>query len=203
LTGPSSLAPDGRLPSFAGLVLAGRIDSRSIHAELAAQYDRFAEALGAAPDFVDGHQHVHFLPVARDWLRSRFPRGEPGSRPKLRGSPQAPTTADASAGKIAMIAALAIRFDSTMRQAGFQIMGPLAGIYDWRRPNGFEKAFQSAMRKLPDDGIFMCHPGKIDDVLKVRDRMLDARPLEFAFIRSDRCTEMLASANISIARKTP
>jgi predicted glycoside hydrolase/deacetylase ChbG (UPF0249 family) len=203
LTGPSSLAPDGRLPSFADLVLAGRIDSRSIHAELAAQYDRFAEALGAAPDFVDGHQHVHFLPVARDWLRSRVPRDAAGRRPRLRGSPRAPTTADASARKIAMIAALAIRFDSTMRQAGFEIMGPLGGIYDWRRPNGFERVFQSAMRKLPDNGLFMCHPGKIDDVLKARDQMLDARPLEFTFIRSDRFTEMLASADIGIARKTP
>ena len=140
VTGRSSLAADGRMPSFANLALAsslGRIDRASIHAELDAQHARFSEALGMTPDFIDGHQHVHFLPVVRAWLRSRYPRGMAAKRPLLRGSPLQRMAADQASRKVATVGAVAMGFDRAMRRAGFELMGPLAGIYDWRQPAGF------------------------------------------------------------------
>src|SRR5919108_4607710 len=78
LTGISSLAPAGRLPSFARLAAHtsfGTIEKRHVHVELDAQLGRFVEAFGKEADFFEGHQHVHFLPVVRDWLRVTFPSG--------------------------------------------------------------------------------------------------------------------------------
>ena len=205
-SGHSTLAPDGRMPSFANLALAsslGRIDKASIDAELDAQHDRFTEALGRAPDFIDGHQHVHFLPAVRAWLRSRYPRGTASRRPLLRGSPLTRMAADPASRKIATIATVAVGFDRAMRRSGFELMGPLAGIYDWRQPAGFAAALKRAIRDLPDGGLFMCHPGVIDGVLKARDRMLDARPAEFQVLGSDRYAEWLAEAGVGLARLRP
>lgn len=203
VTGPSSLAPTGRLPSFAKLAVAASfamIDRRCVHAELNMQYDRFVDALGKEPDFIDGHQHVHFLPVARDWLRARFANGPDERRPRLRGGPLMPARADPAAAKITTISALAIGFDSAMREAGFPIMAPLCGIYDWRRPAGFRFALETALAELPDGGLFMCHPGMIDSVLKERDPMLDARPVELQALLSDRYAELLLRVGVSIRR---
>mgnify|MGYP000073246266 CR=1 FL=1 len=49
----------------------GLADARRLAAlarEWDAQWARFCEALGRAPRFVDGHQHVHQFPVIRDAL---------------------------------------------------------------------------------------------------------------------------------------
>ena len=36
--------------------------------EIHAQFDGFIDTMGRAPDFIDGHQHVHHLPQIRDAL---------------------------------------------------------------------------------------------------------------------------------------
>lgn len=53
-----------------------RLAAVDIRAEIRAQLDTFEQMLGHGPAFVDGHQHVHQLPVVRhellDELRSRY-----------------------------------------------------------------------------------------------------------------------------------
>jgi predicted glycoside hydrolase/deacetylase ChbG (UPF0249 family) len=199
LTGRTSLSPDGRLPPFGRLAAASslrRIARSDVHAELDAQHQRFAAAFGRQPDFVDGHQHVHFLPVVRDWLRETFAQSP--KKPWLRGAPAISPAAEAPA-KVATIAALALGFDSAMRKAGFEIMGPLAGIYDWRKPERFEAMLERTMSDLPDGGLFMCHPGKVDAVLKARDAMLDARPVELEMLLSPRFAELMSRADVRLA----
>ncbi|MBZ9795036.1 ChbG/HpnK family deacetylase [Mesorhizobium sp. ES1-4] len=194
VTGKSSLAPEGRLPPLRSLalpVLRGRIDGRDVHAELDAQYARFVEALGRGPSHIDGHQHVHFLPVVREWLLARFPAG-PG-RPMLRGAP-----APAVVPKIAAIAALASGFDRSMRSAGFFVMTPLAGIYDWRQPEKFAPALKTAVETLPQEGLFMCHPGHVDETLRTRDPMQGVREVEFGVLASDAFGAGLARAGVEI-----
>ncbi|BCM21576.1 ChbG/HpnK family deacetylase [Mesorhizobium sp. J8] len=185
VTGSSSLAPEGKLPGLAALALPvrrGRIEERDIHAELDAQYDRFTEALAGPPDHIDGHQHVHFLPAVRNWLLARFAGST--HKPALRGSPGLPGL-DAAAAKIAAIAALAAGFNSAMRRAGFSVMTPLSGIYDWRQPEKFAVTLRGAVDTLPEQGLFMCHPGRVDDILRVRDPMQGVREVEFTVLRSD------------------
>lgn len=197
VTGRSSLAPEGRLPPLRSLalpILRGRIDDRDVHAELDAQYSRFVEALGRRPDFIDGHQHVHFLPVVRTWLRARF--SEAAGRPVLRG---APALGDAAvAPKVAAIAAVAAGFNRSMQGAGFTIFEPLTGIYDWRQPEKFAPLLQAAVEALPERALFMCHPGHVDDALRARDPMQGVREVEFAALASDDFGANLARAGVEI-----
>jgi predicted glycoside hydrolase/deacetylase ChbG (UPF0249 family) len=197
VTGRSSLAPEGRLPPLRALalpVLRGRIDDRDVHAELDAQYSRFVEALGRRPDFVDGHQHVHFLPVVRKWLRTRF--SEAAGKTALRGAPALGNAAVAP--KVAAIAAVAAGFNGSMRRAGFTLFEPLAGIYDWRQPEKFASVLQAAVEALPERGLFMCHPGHVDATLCARDTMQGVREVEFAALASDAFGGSLARAGVAI-----
>ncbi|MEI9402873.1 ChbG/HpnK family deacetylase [Mesorhizobium argentiipisi] len=183
-TGSSSLAPEGKLPGLASLALPvrrGRIEERDIHAELDAQYDRFTEALAGPPDHIDGHQHVHFLPAVRNWLLVRF--GGSAHKPALRGAPGL-AGLDAAT-KVAAIATLAAGFNRSMQRAGFNVMTPLCGIYDWRQPQKFTSTLRAAVDTLPEQGLFMCHPGQVDDVLRARDPMQGAREVEFAVLSSE------------------
>jgi predicted glycoside hydrolase/deacetylase ChbG (UPF0249 family) len=198
LTGPSSLAPDGRLPGLASLALPvrrGRIDERDVHAELDAQYGRFVEALAAPPDYIDGHQHVHFLPMVRNWLLVRFEAS--ARKPALRGAPGLPGL-DAAAAKIAAVAALAAGFNRSMQRAGFSVMTPLSGIYDWRQPEKFASTLRSAIGTLPERGVFMCHPGHVDDILRARDPMQGVREVEFAVLSSQDFDASLDRAGVRV-----
>lgn len=197
VTGRSSLAPQGRLPPLRSLalpVLRAGIDERDVHAELDAQYSRFVETLGRQPDFIDGHQHVHFLPVVRTWLRARF--SEASGRPALRGAPALGNAV--AAPKVAAIAAVAAGFNRSMARAGFTLFEPLAGIYDWRQPERFAPVLQAALDALPERGLFMCHPGHVDGTLRARDPMQGVREVEYAVLASDAFGASLARAGVEI-----
>ena len=64
-------APQGRLPSVSTVTrgaILGMLPEPDIEAEFARQLEAFEVALGAPPDFIDGHQHVHALPGIRNCL---------------------------------------------------------------------------------------------------------------------------------------
>ncbi len=54
------------LPSLMTRAFARQLDKAAILRELEEQYTRFHAAFGQMPDFFDGHQHVHLLPVIRE-----------------------------------------------------------------------------------------------------------------------------------------
>lgn len=198
LTIDSSLVSKGRLPPLGALAAPfkrRRIKAGDIHAELDAQLHRFVDALGREPDFIDGHQHVHFLPAVRDWLKMRFVGAE---KPMLRGAPAVPLEFGVTALKTAVIAALARGFDQTMQAAGFPVMSPLAGVYDWKRPGDFAPTLRAAVSRLPEGGVFMCHPGHVDTELAARDPMQRAREVEYAFLASDEFGAVLAENDAGV-----
>ena len=43
-----------------------RINRKRVAAEVASQLKAFVAAFGRAPDFIDGHQHVHLFPQVRE-----------------------------------------------------------------------------------------------------------------------------------------
>ena len=77
------------LAQLLALALVRRLPLAAIGAEFRAQVDAFAEGLGRAPAFIDGHQHVHALPGVRECrvagrpvrlARARSPRRGRGQR---------------------------------------------------------------------------------------------------------------------------
>ncbi|TIN67872.1 MAG: hypothetical protein E5Y29_25040, partial [Mesorhizobium sp.] len=84
------------------------------------------------------------------------------------------------------------------QRAGFTVFQPLAGIYDWRQPEKFAAVLRAAVEGLPERGLFMCHPGHVDETLRARDMMQGVREVEFAALASDAFGASLARAGVEI-----
>jgi chitin disaccharide deacetylase len=183
LTGSQLLAPTGKMPPLKKLIRLVNTQAAiadHIHAELDAQLEAFVAAMGHAPHYLDGHQHVHYLAPVRQWLKDKaafFARQ--GPMPWLRGAPSvALATGLSMKAKVAFACGLALGFDTAMMEAGYPVAGPLSGFYNWNDGNEFAKAMAVLGPKLQDGAVVMCHPGEIDDCLKSRDILVDARKVE-------------------------
>lgn len=204
-TGASALAPMGILPSLPQLALKGLTSTMMLeaaHQELDLQYSRFVEAMGRAPDYIDGHQHIHFLPVVRQWLKALPKRLGGASLPFLRGAPKIAYAPSGVRGKASIAALLASGFNAHAKSIGFVAHGPLAGFYKWNDQNAFALALEQGFKNLPDNSVFMCHPGICDDILRTRDKLLEPREVEFSFLASDTFHDMIVRNNIVLARMT-
>ena len=67
LTSPFA-ATTTALPRLMGAAFLRRLDRRAMRHAIERQLDAFEAVAKAPPDFIDGHQHVHQLPVVRDVL---------------------------------------------------------------------------------------------------------------------------------------
>ncbi|NKN36539.1 ChbG/HpnK family deacetylase [Agrobacterium sp. a22-2] len=179
--GPDTVA----MPPLKQRLLAafgGQGEESAIHAELDEQLAAFVAAMGHGPAYIDGHQHVHFLPVVRRWFLSRKAHLQSlGSLPWLRGAPSltfAPTLTLRA--KVAIVALMARGFDRQMRAAGYPVKGPLAGFYDWLQPQAFPPLMNFLKERGQHGMVVMCHPGHGDALLQARDPLVAARAVEFA-----------------------
>ncbi|MGX7703628.1 ChbG/HpnK family deacetylase [Methylobacterium sp. Gmos1] len=195
------LAPGGRLPSLGRLMrlaLSGGLTPADVRPEIERQLDAFAAAMGRLPDFVDGHQHVHVLPGVRGALlaalAARGWRGwlrDPGDRvAAIRARPQA--------GKALVVAGLGLGFGAAVRQAGFAANRGFSGFSDFAEGDGFSGAFEASFRALGPAPVVMCHPGEIDEELRALDPVVASRPLELAYLASDRFGDFLERAALRL-----
>lgn len=150
---PLTLAPRG----LASWWLAGAGSEAALRIEIAAQLDTFESALGQAPDYVDGHQHVHQFPRVRDALLDELSRRYPDRRPWLR------STRRGTAGfKPALIQSLGQR--GLARRAallGFRQNRRLLGVYDFDGDTDrYAARLRGWLHVSGDRDLLMCHPAR-------------------------------------------
>lgn len=181
---------------------AGGLDKAALRQTLSDQLDRFESALGQAPHYVDGHQHVHQLPQVRrvlvDVLMQRY---APGRRPWLRIS----DAGVAQGWKGVMIARLgsgALR--RLARRHGLLTTDRLLGVYDFQ--GDADQYLQRLRRWLPhvagpaqghEPGgtALMCHPAAH---LDPADPLGAARHAEYLALRSEGFAALLAKAHLRV-----
>ncbi len=201
------LAPDGRLPTLGALMKAaflGRLDGAELRAEIARQIDEFTTGFGRAPDFVDGHKHVHLLPGVRsalfDVLRAR---ANGTARPYLRNchvTPAAALRRGVASGKALILGALSSGFARRARAAGFATNPSFSGVYDFSGRIPYEQLLERFLADLPAGAIVMCHPGEPDDDLRRVDAVVDQRAIERNVLAGDALPAILARAGVMLAR---
>jgi len=177
------LAPEGTLPDIAAITKAAiraDLDRNEIAGEIARQIDAFVRHLGFAPDFIDGHQHVHSFPVIRDALLAALGLKLPDQRVLVR-DPAMSLAAIAALGraapKAAVIAWLARGFGATASQLGFPVNDAFAGISDFK-PETAASDLARARTTRGDVVIVMCHPGIPDEELARLDPLTTRRQAE-------------------------
>lgn len=124
--------PQAMRASLPRLIVSASLRSLSrqaIRAAIETQCNRFEDALGTAPDYVDGHQHVHQLPQIRDVLIEVLSRRYRHHLPWLRIA--RPNVADGS--KAAIIGMLGSEALARLaRRHGFRHTTRLLGVYDFK-----------------------------------------------------------------------
>lgn len=138
------------LRSYVGRPVKGA----ALRAEIRRQFAAFAALVGRAPDFIDGHEHVHQLPQIRDALLEELASGSHGT-PMIRS-----TTAVQYRGiKAAVITSLGAR--GLLRQgrnAGLSFNADFAGVYSFGTRQPPESRMRDWLRGLAAGGLVMVHP---------------------------------------------
>jgi len=215
-------APQGRFPSNGRLILAalvGRLDRAGIASEIAAeierQIDAFEEARGRPPAFIDGHHHVHQLPVVRDAVIDAFqrriarpggeaPQGEPRGYLRVCCEPRSAILSRAVAPvRAAIIDALGRPFARKVRERGIPCNDSFRGVRSFSAKEDVAEIFARFVTGGGEHPLAMCHPGIVDDELRGLDPVTNVREAEYAYLASYAFGELLASRNLRLARFEP
>ena len=161
------------------------------------QLDAFELAMGTAPDFIDGHQHVHQLPGLRAAMQAELQ-----SRYAAHEMPWVRSTAPAAglwrSPKAAIIALLG-GWTTTrqMRHRGIPMNHGFGGVYGFDAPDAASYGAQMAgwLPHMAEGGLLMCHPasGVVEG-----DAIGQQRPVEFEYLMSTAFGELLQQSGCHI-----
>jgi predicted glycoside hydrolase/deacetylase ChbG (UPF0249 family) len=199
------LAPGGTFSPLKDLLtksLTGRLPLAELRAEIARQFIAFEIVHGEIPSFVDGHQHVHVLPVVRLALLAVLTERGFQGRLWVR-DPAEPYGAilrrPVGRAKALLVSALAAGFGARARAAGFSTNEGFSGYSPFDASVPCESIFKSALTALGPKPVVMCHPGYVDDELRGLDPAVESRPAELDYLRSDAFARMLRKRDLSLS----
>jgi predicted glycoside hydrolase/deacetylase ChbG (UPF0249 family) len=208
-TGPlPKLAPSGRLPSLTRLLklaYAGGLDASEIEAELTRQFDLFEAVWQAPPDFCDGHQHIHQLPVIGS-IVLRLAQERLSGRGYVRNCVE--TLGRMAARRVCfqkamIISLLGWRFKQNLGKHSLPTNNGFSGVYDIFGHNPYCTIFPRFLLNPRPKMLVICHPGFVDDELVARDTMTHTRADEYAFLAGLRFLECLDERGLRLSRFLP
>jgi predicted glycoside hydrolase/deacetylase ChbG (UPF0249 family) len=73
-----------------------------------------------------------------------------------------------------------------------------AGAYDFSGQTDFASLMKTFLQGLPDQGVIMCHPGVVDDVLVSLDPLTVQREREYAFLGGEIFPQLMAANHATL-----
>jgi len=186
------------LVTTARLALTYRFEYAALVGEVAAQMQRFLDTFGRAPDFVDGHHHVHLLPQISDAVLEVIPGAAPSAWLRQCGR-VVPLAQRFSDPKGLLLDLLSYRFRRRAAARGLRTNPAFAGTYEFDAAANFAALFPRFLDCLPDGSVVMCHPGFVDAELERLDPLTTLREKEHAFFASDAFPVVLATHGVALA----
>lgn len=164
------------------------------------QIDRFSQHLNRLPDFIDGHQHVHALPVIREALFDAISlRWAAGLGPYLRAPDRLGQPADSRL-KALLLRAVSRGFAEQARDRGLLTAPWFGGLYSFGTHAGFASLMQRWLAQSPHHGLLMCHPGH--PAADRHDPIGPARAEEYRYLSSPAFVEDCQHHAVLIGRFT-
>jgi chitin disaccharide deacetylase len=201
-----SLVPDRRLPGLRTLMrraYLGGLERREIEDELERQIDAFSAHIGQPPAFLDGHQHVHQLPVVQDAVFAVYERRLRESGAWLRYCTE-PLTGIAATGvallRNTVIALIGQKFTRRGRRAGIPGNNGFRGVRNFAADEDFPAMMARFLKRPLPGTVIMCHPGIPDEALAAADPVTEPRREEYHYLKSDAFATLLEQAGIRLCR---
>lgn len=178
-----------------------KVDASSLWERIQRQFHAFSEHMGRLPDFIDGHQHVHQLPIVRQLILRTYQTRIVNTDcfVRLPGNPFIESW----------------RLPFIMKQWAIQGVGytalkrllkknnipynhSFAGVYDFQQAKDYPHYFQRFLSYIKPHGLIMCHPGLPQS--KTEDPIANARSLEYAYFSSKAFLEDCAKYTIHLSK---
>ena len=184
------------LPSLIARAHLGMLPRGALRNEVHAQLAAFSRARGRPPAFIDGHQHVHHLPVLRGIILDMAEHVQP--LPALRNTGRVPGPgAGLKRWLIEHTGGRALAREIEQRQLASN--PALLGAYDFVEPD-YRALMQRWLAALPaEGGLLFCHPGDHAQG-DAPDAIADARGRESAYLGSSAFAADLAAAGVVLGR---
>lgn len=182
------------LPALIAAAHLGRLPLAALAAEWQAQWQAFVDATGAAPQFVDGHQHVHHLPGVRQVVLAGTPRSVavrstgcvrgPGNRLKR-------LLIEGTGGRA---------LQQRLREQGRPHNAVLLGVYGFQATTDYRRRMQGWLAAAPaQGGLLFCHPADSDGRgPDAHDPIAAARRHEAAYLGSTAFVDDLDAAGVML-----
>lgn len=170
------------------------LDPNKIKESIAHQWQRFIQATGKAPDFVDGHQHVHQFPVIReillDFLKEQNFKGWVRSLDK-------PLYIHGYKIKTGLLHLLgAKKFQHLCHKNQIFTNTYFAGVYDFSPNIDYATLNREWLKKAEQKTLIMCHPA-IEQVIH-HDPIRTARVNEYNYLKSKQFLEDCQTFNVQL-----
>lgn len=176
-----------QLPSLSKFITElcfGRIRTDCLLDELRTQWQFFCNELGRAPDFVDGHQHVHQYYVVQEVLLdfltehafSGFCRTimtNSSDILRLQSFPK----------RLALYLLGGGYFRQALARYKIQTNTSFQGFYPFQRSSHYRDYFRYFLSESLSGGLIMCHPGLISE--NKEDPLYASRGDEYRYFMSD------------------
>lgn len=197
----TTLPPHPPLGELMKRALTHRLQASAIEAELHRQIDAFEEGMGRLPDFLDGHQHAHVLPVIRDAVLKVMTTRLKGAWLRDVWEPVAGLFASAvHPMKALALNGLGFALHQQATALGLPVNNGFRGAYDLLgAPSQPEALFPRFLRNARPRMLIMCHPAYVDEALvKGPDPVHAPREAERAYLASDQFPRHLAEAGVEL-----
>jgi len=187
-----------RMPSLLIQSVLRLLPRWRVRAAVERQLDAFADAFGRLPDFIDGHHHVHQLPIVREVLIDSVLAREPKSPPWLRICSPPAGESDRKAQLIGMLGADALLQQAT--QEGLPTSRCLVGVYGFNlRREAYLARVRQWLQAGSDGAVFMCHPSTTPSA---KDPIGAARRMELGVLAGVSYADALTYAGVTAVRGT-
>lgn len=179
------------------MAMMRRLKPERLTIEIATQLRAFIDVFGHAPDFVDGHQHVHLVPQVREALLKVVAEAAPKAWVRQCGRARAARRWRDH--KALTLDVLSVGIRNAARRRGVAVNPAFAGAYDFNTKTPFAKLFPRFLAGLPEGALVMCHPGHVDAALEALDPLTQQREREFSYFNSDEFPRVLAAHGLALA----
>jgi predicted glycoside hydrolase/deacetylase ChbG (UPF0249 family) len=189
-----------RLSALIARAYAGRLDSAAIRDAIEAQLDLFERALGRPPDFVDGHQHVHQLPVIRSQLIDALKRRYGADAAKI--GIRICASRRWRGAKAQLIGVLgAAPTAGLARRTGHAVNNDFLGVYGFSPEADLQLLWRQWLTGMQGDmPLAMCHVATASGRSTTADPIRAARANEFSWLASDAFQDLCAELSVTLDR---
>ena len=209
LTEGAPLSPDLRrvwplLPALERLIVLahfGRLPQAALAVELGAQRAAFADAVGHAPAFIDGHQHVHHLPGVRKVLLDALTDNAAVKVPPAVRNTGHVVGPGHAVKRMLIEQTGGEALQRLLRERGLRHNAALLGVYDFRGDD-YRRLMRGWLAAAPaSGGLVFCHPNHAE--ASAMDPIGEARGHEAAYFAGVAFADDLAEAGVTVGPAWP